>query len=1223
MQKRPFMIIVLAILLVQPVVVGLSMPFSFNLVEPSRALAQDAGFSVDPTVLSPHVPVHIDGTAEFTSQGWPGAGTPADPFVIAELNITTDAGFVCINIVNTNASFVIRDCYIQQDSDEVEAVHFENVTAGTIEYSTIIGNGYWPNNPLDTYVHLNNANNTVVSHVYSFGDLGMPMYVSNCNNTTYEFSIFECVEHRALRVDNSDYCTVSESTIISNNMVGWWAMRFDHVNHTSLDNLDVSCEGAAAGISMNQCYFASISDVYMWGPGSTYGLDLAGCPDIVVSGITIEALFTGVYVTSSPGLSLLDISISDVTGDGIFTIASPNSSVSNIDIDGTGNYGMTFQSCVNSTFSDIWINYTGSSGFFSTNNAYLSFDNLNIRNTGNIGLHVVNAENVTLTNSNFENTNSHAIDVNTGANWTITDNTFLNIGGDGITHLAGVNLVIMRNYMDFVGAGIIIENDVNATIIDNHITEASGDGLYVETCFQAQIVDNTVDGAEIGLYLIDSDNVTVENNQFHENSEQGIYYDQCDNGIIRENDIIGGPLGGISMTGSLNAEIVNNTLVDCGIVTGGMGSMAEFLHVIEDNTVNGLPVYYNPGATGGDILASDYGQVLLVNNTWMKVHDGDFGLATMPVEIGYSSECELWNLDTTENYIGIGLLWASNITLHNITHNGGLGSSGIAAFYTVNVTILDSEFIDCYDSGGAVWGTNVNDLYIADSLFDGNDIGVMISTGTDILISNNQFLNTEDEAIYFSSSSSDYIRVLNNEFLNATTGIYSDNADNWTIMQNTFMYCSSYAIYFGGSSADYANITMNTIENNHHGIRISLGDDASITNNTIMWNTGHGVYLDQSANTEVYYNIFAMNLQDNGHDTVAGIWDDTVDTGNWWDDFTPPAPYSVPGSGGAVDNYPMNYNVSEPIISQPQDIYYAEDSEDNEILWYAFDDSLKNWVVTIDGGAWVADAWNFDNITVNIDGLPYGTHTLVITLWDVDLNDVTDTVLIHVFDGTPPEISNTPNGEVFVQGTGQTLSWEVSDLHPDTYTAYLDGEVWDTGSWTSDALEISVDGMLEGEHSLLMVVSDIDGNIAQDQVLLRVTSDDVDPVVDSPDDFTYVLGDTGNVIVWEPSDEHPSLYNIGYYSSIIVEEEWAGSRLVLNVDGLTNGTHSFYLTVFDGAGNTAEDAVVVTVVLPTPETPPPPPPVDLGFIGLVVAVIGVAAVVVVVIVLFLKKRKPY
>jgi hypothetical protein len=156
-----------------------------------------------------------------------------------------------------------------------------------------------------------------------------------------------------------------------------------------------------------------------------------------------------------------------------------------------------------------------------------------------------------------------------------------------------------------------------------------------------------------------------------------------------------------------------------------------------------------------------------------------------------------------------------------------------------------------------------------------------------------------------------------------------------------------------------------------------------------------------------------------------------------------------------------------------------------------------------------------------------------------------------------------------------------------------------------------------------MVVWDIDGNSANDPVELRVIEDLDAPSIDSPPDFSYITGETGNLIVWTVSDANPSWYQVTRQEAILDSGDWFGARVTFNVDGLSEGSYSFTLTVYDGAGNMIDDTVVVTVVPPTPDEPAPPPPLDWGFIGLVIASIGGMAVVIVVIVLFLKKRKPY
>ncbi len=67
-----------------------------------------------------HAPIYINGNSEFYSQatleGWPGDGSPSNPYVIEYLDITGNvpsSGLIVIQ--NTDVHFVIRDCIIHDN----------------------------------------------------------------------------------------------------------------------------------------------------------------------------------------------------------------------------------------------------------------------------------------------------------------------------------------------------------------------------------------------------------------------------------------------------------------------------------------------------------------------------------------------------------------------------------------------------------------------------------------------------------------------------------------------------------------------------------------------------------------------------------------------------------------------------------------------------------------------------------------------------------------------------------------------------------------------------------------------------------------------------------------------------------------------------------------------------------------------------------------------------
>ena len=121
------------------------------------------------------------------------------------------------------------------------------------------------------------------------------------------------------------------------------------------------------------------------------------------------------------------------------------------------------------------------------------------------------------------------------------------------------------------------------------------------------------------------------------------------------------------------------------------------------------------------------------------------------------------------------------------------------------------------------------------------------------------------------------------------------------------------------------------------------------------------------------------------------------------------------------------------------------------------------------------------------------------------------------------------------------------------------------------------------------------------------------PTIDSPADATYVVGETGNEIMWTPSaDAGPSEYILRINGSIDTTAEWGGEPIVVNIDNVNVSITTYQLTVIDVLGYTATDTVVLNV---TAYVPPPG-----GLDPLLLIAIGAGAIIVVAIVLIASKR---
>jgi parallel beta-helix repeat protein len=1239
----------IALIACQPVILMLSISSGTVGYSPTKrgVFAQTPGSRLDPGDYTSHVPIFIDGTSDFAAQGYPGSGTAGDPYVIAGLNITADASMDCIEVFNTTAYFVIRDCYINQMSVSMgvpySGIRLLDTTQGTIEYCTIISE--------DRGIYLTNANNTLVTHTASNGGVQMALYGEGLYQTTYTWNRFESAEHRAMRIDDGDYCTITNSEFYNYDIGGWYCTAFFDVNHTVIDNCEMYCDDGAAGISIDTDYYSSISNTLIWAPG-TIALQVFGCPNVTLTNLTISEASLGAELVFSPGMEFTESTISDTSSNGVFMLASDNSSLDNVDITNTGNHGMEVIDCGDTTITDCTISDAASVGLLCSASSDMLFESLLIQNTGAEGLILGDSHralisdcsfgpsiggngiesqtshNGTLIDSSVEDTLFHGLYSDSSDNWTVTGNTFSDISQIGIYHYQGANMIVTGNTISDLpnDYGIDLDSCPDSTISSNTVSGSTDMGIYVTGSVRSTIDSNNIFDCEGGISCDTSENTTIVGNTV-DVEETGISVIDFDGAYVA-NNLVSNAIYGIVTGLLLDATFESNTLTDCGFFLGSTEPITSYEYNMTGNTVNTEPVYFGLHETSGSISSGSYGQVILVNCSNIDVGFGGImphDPATALFQIHHCDNISISGVNALGHAFGFNIANSANITINGVQCIG-LGydrtSYGVAAYNTDDIVIMNSYFADSYATGGfgVLTFSSCIDVDILDCTVQRGYRGMFFDDTANVTVLDCDVLHNEYSGIQFWDNLCEYQHIEQNYIYNNTRGLYGDRASEWFIKNNTITQNSLYGLFIGAEIGDNGNITLNTLESNGDGIYINGGDFYYIYNNTIRWNKNIGILLAGSSGTEVFYNIIALSGTDNGVDNADfNFWDDGSILGNSWDDWDSTGVYEIDSL--TIDRWPMLYLPTEPIIDQPLDISYAEFSTGNTITWNPFDDSLRDWELEIDGVLFDSDIWNFVDITVNVDGLAYGTHTAVLTVWDVNQNSVSDTVLIHVFDDIVPTISSESDMIVFLDGSGQSVTWTADDLHPDDFQFIIDDVVVDSGSWTSGPITGSLDGLALGDHIVRMVVFDLDGNSVYDAIVVRVVDDDTPPVIDSPDDITYVEGFTQNFIVWSASDDYPDSYSVVYNGSVYESGDWSGAAILVNVDGLLAGNHSFRITVYDGVGLSAQDTVVVIVTPPEGVTTLPPP-ADLTAL-IIIGGVAAGVVIIVVIVYFLKQRGGY
>ena len=167
-----------------------------------------------------------------------------------------------------------------------------------------------------------------------------------------------------------------------------------------------------------------------------------------------------------------------------------------------------------------------------------------------------------------------------------------------------------------------------------------------------------------------------------------------------------------------------------------------------------------------------------------------------------------------------------------------------------------------------------------------------------------------------------------------------------------------------------------------------------------------------------------------------------------------------------------------PEVSLPPDIEYKEGTTGHNITWICLDMTPVSFIITRDLEVLVEGPWDGGNVTVPMDGLAPGNHTVTLQLTDLPGNTASDSVTVTVLPNLRPLISILePLQSARVWGN-VTVKGVASD--PDGEVVRLEAKV-DNGNWTPVQWDGSEDWQFDMDTDLL--------SNGQHIVTLRATDD--------------------------------------------------------------------------------------------------------------------------------------
>lgn len=126
-----------------------------------------------------------------------------------------------------------------------------------------------------------------------------------------------------------------------------------------------------------------------------------------------------------------------------------------------------------------------------------------------------------------------------------------------------------------------------------------------------------------------------------------------------------------------------------------------------------------------------------------------------------------------------------------------------------------------------------------------------------------------------------------------------------------------------------------------------------------------------------------------------------------------------------------------------------------------------------------------------------------------------------------------------------------------------------------------------GNYTVSLLVTDSNGDISFYSMEIRVIFDDKSPILNSPEDLTYVYGSvTDPEILWNAIDDFPLYYVIYLNDSEEDSGYWASDvPIIFDLAYFGPNIYEFEIYVYDENGNSASDEVIVTI-LSQDSTPP-------------------------------------
>ncbi len=598
-----------------------------------------------------------------------------------------------------------------------------------------------------------------------------------------------------------------------------------------------------------------------------------------------------------------------------------------------------------------------------------------------------------------------------------------------------------------------------------------------------------------------------------------------------------------------------------------------------------------------------------------------------------ATNCTLANTTINDSYVAvrIGVSFsdgtkpgATNITIaQNLMTN--IAHYGIAIMNSSKCNVRDNiiaKFPDDYD------GIHVKNSELLN--FTRNDIdncrtGIRSINNSETIIIENSISNCTSAGIYtdFNKNSN----IINNSISNCDYGIYLSENNNTYVIRNEITAIGLNEDATSGIVAFYSNhskVLHNNLTNIYgRGIQFYYSISVNCSNNYVndtRWGSLNIYYTNDSVfthNTLLNSNesggLYAGHASTNVNITnnvIEDMWGSgiTLSTINAFVEnniIDSVNSFSGPAYGGISLDESNSTTIINNIIknSQEHGIYSSKSSQciiKENTIQDTNGTGIYLWELTHDcdvyGNFLISNVQHAEDNGLNNqwDNGTHGNWWDDYTAYDLDNNGVGDTPynisgtansqdrypLMNITDFNSPTI-NSPADITYEYGSGGYITWTPTDENPGgLYYLYINGVIEREGIWDGSNIVFDLSSLTFSSITINFTLHVMDrvGNLESDTVFVTIV-DTIGPTISQPSDLEIPEGAEGKSIRWTPYDLNPSHYQIFYNGTVIQEGNWTADQVIIFEINTTLpvGAYDFIITIFDKAGNSISDSVIVTI----------------------------------------------